>query len=127
MKQIIPFLLLIFLCKTTSAQQSDSINFIVKANIKVPKFITDKKLSGCVFVYFRLSDKGVISNVKTNSVFANEKKAFVNFDFTAVQTEAIRILNILPKHLLLKRKEWFTERGDINSLFIPINFPPKSE
>jgi hypothetical protein len=122
MKQIIPFLLLIFLCKTTSAQQADSINFIVKANTKVPRFITDKKLSGCVFVYFKLSEKGVISNVKTDPVFTNEKKAFVNFDFTAVQTEAIRILNILPKHLLLKHKEWFVERGTVNNLFIGVNF-----
>ena len=125
MKQIITFLLLVFLCKTTSAQQTDSIKFIIKANTKVPKFITDKKLSGCVFVYFKLSEEGVISNIKTNSVFTNEKNAFVNFDFKVAETEAIRILNILPKGLLLTHRKSNIENGK-NFLFIPINFPPKS-
>jgi hypothetical protein len=122
MKQIIPFLLLIFLCKTTSAQQIDSINFIVKANTKVPRFITDKKLSGCVFVYFKISAKGVISIVRIDPVFINEKKALVKFDFTTVETEAVRIFNILPKDLLIKRKEWSIERGDTSNFIIPINF-----
>jgi hypothetical protein len=122
MKQIIPFLLLIFLCKTTSAQQTDTINSIIKANIKVPKFITDKKLSGCVYISFKLSEKGVISNIKIDAVFANEKNVLVNFDYKEVETEAIRIFNILPKDLLLKHKEWFTERGMIANLFIGVNF-----
>jgi hypothetical protein len=125
MKQIIPFLLLIFLCKTTSAQQIDSINFIVKANTKVPRFITDKKLSGCVFIYFKISAKGVISIVRIDPVFINEKKALVKFDFTAVETEAVRIFNILPKDLLIKRKEWSIERGDTSNFIIPINFNQK--
>ena len=91
----------------------------VKANTKVPQWIFEKKIKGCVFVFFDVDEKGVISNIVTNPVFTNQKNEFVERDFSECEKEAIRVSGIFPKELLL---EWAKQSHKSG---IPVNFPTK--
>ena len=97
----------------------------VKRNTNVPKRIFDEKINGCIFVFFDLDEKGVISKVRTEPVFTNQKKDFVKGDFSDCEKEAIRILNIFPKELLLEKLQHSKALGSKNQEFIPVNFPTK--
>ena len=97
----------------------------IKRNTNVPKRIFDEKLEGAIFVNFDLDDKGIISKIRTEPVFTNQKKEFVKGDFRDCEKEALRILNIFPKELLLEQLQHSRELGSKNQEFIPVNFPTK--
>jgi hypothetical protein len=101
----------------------------IKEHTRVPQFIFDKKISGQVLVFFDLSDDGLITNIRTASDFKNEKKEPIKLDFTECEKEAMRVLHILPKELLLARIKYIKDSelkcacANDSGKYIPVNFP----
>jgi hypothetical protein len=99
----------------------------IKEHTRVPQFIFDKKISGQVLVFFDLSEEGDVSNLRTASIFKNEKNEPVELDFTECNKEALRVLHILPKELLLARIKYIEDTkldcANDSGKYIPVNFP----
>ena len=100
----------------------------IEDNTRVPQFIFDKKISGQVLVFFDMSEEGDISNMRTASIFTNEKKEPVELDFSACEQEAMRVLRVLPKDLLLARIKYVKDLkedccANDSGKYIPVNFP----